>query len=170
MKKTLLIALALLLSASVVSAQTTAPTAVIGIVDPSPLLPVPVRLTNGTNFIGDPCATGTKIAVPISQVTSTQLITGTASNRTYVCSFHPSQPSDSTQTYSLVSGTGTVCATSTGAMIGGTTAANGVQIPYAFGNGGAWIAKSDTDADNVCLLQSSTDRIAGVLTYVVAPD
>lgn len=123
----------------------------------------------GSVVSADPCNGGTKVTVPISQTTSTELLTGTASNRTYVCGFMVTQPAASTQTFALVSGTGTTCGTSVGAMIGGTTAANGMQLPLAFGNGGATIAKSDTDADNVCLLQSSTDRISGVLIYVVAP-
>lgn len=117
----------------------------------------------------DPCSAGTKLFVPISQATGTQLLTGTASNRTYICSIVVSQPSSSTQTFSLVNGTGTVCATSTAAMIGATTAANGMQLPFSHGSGSASIAKSTVNADNVCLLQSSTDRIAGVLSYVVAP-
>lgn len=128
--------------------------------------------TNGTDPLvtrtGDPCSYGTKINIPISQAASTELFTGTASNRTYICNIVLTQPAASTQTFSLVSGTGTVCATSTGAMIGATTAANGVQLPFAYGNGAAWVAKSDTDADNICLLQSTTDRIAGNIVYVVA--
>lgn len=116
----------------------------------------------------DPCFYGTKLFVPISQATSTQLFAGTASNRIYVCSLLLTQPSASTQTFSLVSGTGSVCATSTGAMIGATSAANGMQLPFVHGGGESAIAKSDTDAENVCLLQSSTDRLAGVLSYVVA--
>lgn len=117
----------------------------------------------------DPCTSGTKVFLPISQATSTQLLTGTASNRTYVCSIVVTQPSASTQTFSLVNGTGTVCATSTAAMMGATTAANGMQLPFSHGSGSASVAKSTVNADNVCLLQSSTDRIAGVLSYVVAP-
>lgn len=117
----------------------------------------------------DPCEGGTKVSVPISQATSTELFTGTASNRTYVCSVVILQPAASSQTYSLVSGTGTTCGTSTSALIGATSAANGMSVPFTAGNGGGTIAKTDTDADNVCLLQSSTDRINGVITYVVAP-
>lgn len=117
----------------------------------------------------DPCDGGTKVFVTISQTTSTQLFTGTASNRTYVCSIALVQPSGSTQTFSLVSGTGSVCATGTGAMMGATTAANGLQQSISHGAGSGSIAKSAANADNVCLLQSGTDRITGVISYVVAP-
>jgi hypothetical protein len=78
------------------------------------------------------------------------------------------------QNVALVSGTGTVCATSTGAMIGGTTA--GTKWNFAansgivVGSGEAAIAKSDTDADNVCLLQSGAGQVSGTLAYVVAPN
>lgn len=129
---------------------------------------------DGTNWVrastnADPCSGGAKVFVAISQTASTQLLTGTASNRTYVCSLVLSQPSASTQTFALVSGTGTTCGTGTAAVIGATTAANGMQIPFSAGSGAGSIAKSAANADNVCLLQSSTDRIAGVLGYVVAP-
>jgi hypothetical protein len=118
----------------------------------------------------DPCSSGTKVFVPISQTTGTQLLTGTASNRTYVCSINI--VTATAQNIALVSGTGSVCATSTGAMMGGTTAATGWNLAANGGivvsGGGASVAKSDTDADNVCLLQSSTGQISGTLVYVVA--
>ena len=117
----------------------------------------------------DPCDGGTKVFVAISQTTSTQLLTGTASNRTYVCSIALVQAASSTQTFSLVSGTGSVCGTGTSAMMGATTAANGLQQPISHGAGSGTVAKSGANADNVCLLQSGTDRITGVLSYVVAP-
>jgi hypothetical protein len=127
-----------------------------------------LQTSAGVELALDPCASGTKILVPISQATSTQVLTGTASMRTYVCDIAIMQLSTSTQTWSLVSGTGTVCATSTSALIGATTAANGSDLSLQKGNGAAWVLKTDTDADNVCLLQSSTDRINGSFTYVVA--
>lgn len=120
----------------------------------------------------DPCSSGAKQFIAINQATGTQLFTGTASNRTYIC--HISLVTATAQNVALVSGTGTVCATSTGPLMGGTTAATGwnfaANTGIAAGGGGASIAKSDTDADNVCLLQSSTGQISGVITYVVAPN
>lgn len=121
-------------------------------------------------LIVDPCRSLAKIPITISQTTGTQLITGTASNRIYVCSVLIMQASTSTQTFSLVSGTGSVCGTSLGAVIGSTTAAAGMPASFVHGNGSGFIAKTDTDAENLCLLQSTTDRLAGALTYVVAPN
>jgi hypothetical protein len=120
----------------------------------------------------DPCSQKAKLFIPISQTTGTQLFAGTASNRTYVCSVHV--VSATAQNIALVSGTGTVCATSTGAMAGGTTAATGWNFAanggLVLGNGSATVAKSDTDADNICILMSSTGQLSGTLSYVVAPN
>ena len=120
----------------------------------------------------DPCSSTAKLYVAISQTTGTQLFTGTASNRTYVCSIHVL--SATAQNIALVSGTGTVCATSPHAMIGGTTAATGWNFAansgVVLGDGEATIAKSTTDADNVCILMSSTGQLSGVIAYAVAPN
>jgi len=119
----------------------------------------------------DPCSRGTKVYVPISQATSTVLVTGTASNRTFICSVAIMQMSSATQTWSLAGGTtATTCGTSAVGLIGGATAANGTDLSVTQGNGASTILKTDTDADDVCLLQSSTTRLNGWLTYVVAPN
>lgn len=119
----------------------------------------------------DPCSGIAKIFVAISQTTGTQLFTGTASNKTYVCGVHI--VTATAQNIALVSGTGSVCATGTGAMAGGTTAATGWNLSanggIVLGTGGATVAKSVANADNVCLLQSSTGQISGTISYVVAP-
>ncbi len=118
----------------------------------------------------DPCATKAKLFIAISQTTGTQLFAGTASNRTYVCSVHVL--SATAQNIVLVSGTGSVCASSPHAMIGGTTAATGWNFAansgVVLGDGSATVAKSTTDADNICILMSSTGQLSGVLSYVVA--
>jgi hypothetical protein len=129
---------------------------------------LPTGAATAAKQSADPCTTGTKLFIAISQTTDTQLLAGTASNRTYVCGFMVTQAAASTQTFALVSGTGTVCGTSVGPLIGGTTAATGMQLPFNIGGANATIAKSDTDADNVCLLQSGSDRLSGVISYVVA--
>lgn len=127
---------------------------------------------NGAQVVAsvDVCQRYPKVYLPISQATSTQLFTGTASNRTFICSISVMQRSTSTQTWALVSGTGTVCATSTSGLIGGATAADGTDLSVTQGDGTSAFLKTDTDADNVCLLQSGTDRLNGWITYVVAPN
>lgn len=128
----------------------------------------------GTNVIGfttnDPCTGATtKLNFPISQATSTQIIAGTSAKKTYVCSMF--LIGADAENVSLIAGTGTVCATGTSAVIGGTTAATGPNLAanggFTIGNGQAAIAiASAAAADNICLLQSGSGRVAGNLTYV----
>lgn len=134
----------------------------------------PVQLVDTTGIplsleVADPCRLSTKIFKTFSQITSTQLVTGTASKKIYVCSIL--LVNAGAENVSLIAGTGTVCATSSVAVIGGTTAATGPNLAanggFALGNGDAAVAATTVNADNLCLLQSSTSRIAGVLTYVV---
>lgn len=123
-----------------------------------------------TNLTLDPCGSQAKSYVTISQTTGTQLFTGTASMRTYVCAI--SIFSATTQNIAIVSGTGTVCATGTGAMYGGTTAATGWNFVANqgtnWGDGKGAIMKSKVDADNICILMSSTGQLSGVISYVAA--
>lgn len=117
----------------------------------------------------DPCEANDKVYKTISQTTSTQLITGTASKKIYVCSVMI--VTAGAENVSFVAGTGSVCGTSTVAVIGSTTAANGPNLAantgFSHGSGFSSIAATTVNADNLCLLQSSANRIAGVMTYVV---
>jgi len=126
----------------------------------------------GSAVVADPCMREARIPVSISQTAGTQLITGTASERIFICSIHI--VTATAQNIALVSGTGTVCATSTSGVVGfgGATAATGWNFAA---NGGIQMGhsnwsygKTDTDADNVCLLNSGSGQISGGLTYVSA--
>lgn len=121
-----------------------------------------------TALVADPCQSVVKISFPISQATSTQLFAGTSAKKTYICSLM--LIAADAENVSLVAGTGSVCATGIAAVIGGTTAAAGPNLAsnggFAWGNGAATIAAGVTNADNICLLQSASGRVAGVLTYV----
>ena len=134
--------------------------------------PVNVAQVGGSAVVADPCMREARIPVSITQTAGTQLITGTASERVFICSMHI--VTATAQNIALVSGTGTVCATSTSGMVGfgGATAATGWNFAA---NGGIQMGhsdwsygKSDTDADNVCLLMSGSGQISGGLTYVSA--
>lgn len=132
-------------------------------------------LSAGTAYVGDvgqhgtwtmQAGTGTSCpnVLPISQTTSTDL--RTSSGKMYICSIVLIIPD--AETASLVEGTGTVCATGIAAVIGGTTAANGIA-PGANGGfsaigGFPWL-QTQTSNDHLCLLQSGSGRIAGVITY-----
>jgi hypothetical protein len=119
--------------------------------------------------VGDPCELNAKVYLPFSQATSAQLIPGTSSKKTYLCSV--TLVAGDAENVSFVSGTGTVCATSIAAVIGSTTAANGLNLAanggFAMGNGASALAAITANAANLCLLQSGTGRVSGVLTYVV---
>jgi hypothetical protein len=103
--------------------------------------------------------------IPISQITSTDIKTLT--NKGQICSIVLVAPD--AEVISLVQGTGTVCATGIAALIGATTAANGISLAA---NGGftatssaPWLVMTTT-AQHLCLLQSGSGRVAGVITYV----
>jgi hypothetical protein len=118
------------------------------------------------------CERETLLYIQIDQITGTQLITGTASERIYICGIQ--LMTATAQNIALVSGTGTVCATSPGPMLGGTTAATGWNFAASGGivlpaTRDSW-TKTDTDADNVCILMSSTGQLSGSLTYVSLPN
>lgn len=111
-------------------------------------------------------------SAPISQIASAQLITANNSSMfTYICSIEYAT-GGTAQTGSLVEGTGTTCGTNTAALMGGTTAAAGGPIsssPVQIGGGVGYILKTATAGDNVCLLQSSTARTGGYVTYAQEP-
>ena len=101
---------------------------------------------------------------PINQITSTQVITGVAAQRIYICAIF--LLSATAQNVSVVEGTGAVCAGGIAGLIGGTTASVAVA-----GNGGfamtaasPWL-RTQTVADNVCILQSGAGNVSGTITY-----
>jgi len=106
----------------------------------------------------------------ISQAASAQLITGTAGKKTHVCGVFVLAAD--AENVSLVGGTGSVCATGIYAIIGGTTAATGPNL-LAGGSFTIWSPTLSLQApsaaatgDNICLLQSGSGRVAGVVTWV----
>jgi hypothetical protein len=101
-------------------------------------------------------------SMAINQTGSTDLVTSTG--KLYICSIM--LVSATAQSVSIVEGTGTTCATGIAALIGGTTAsmavaANGGLVSTAYRS---WI-QTKTTADHLCLLQSGSGNISGVITY-----
>jgi hypothetical protein len=117
----------------------------------------------------DPCVSAVKVYTPITTTANVQLITGTASKKTYICSIM--LVSAAAENISLVAGTGTVCATSIVAVIGGTTAATGPNLAanggFVVGDGAHAFAATTVNADNLCILKSGAGVVAGVMTSVV---
>ena len=119
----------------------------------------------------DPCFGVLKSSASFSSSTGQfKIITGTASVKTYIC--HIDYRIGAAAHVSFIEGTGTNCATGTGAaaMDGSTTAANGkpeaANGGEASGDGNGDIMHAATAADDVCILQDSTALIAGRVTYV----
>jgi hypothetical protein len=111
--------------------------------------------------MADPCA-GDKKNIAISQAASAVLVTGKR-EKIRVCSILI--VGADAENISLVEGTGSTCGTGTGAVIGGTTAANGPNMPagggFQLGNGTGTVAAQNTQGNDLCLLQSGSGRVAG---------
>ena len=128
------------------------------------------RLTDGTNAqVTDPCQAVTKINLTGSQTAGTQIIAGTSSKKTYICSIQ--LIAQAAEIVNIIAGTGSVCATGSSAVMGSTTAANGMSYAanggFTMGSGVATvIAATAANADNVCITQSGSSRITYQLTYV----
>jgi hypothetical protein len=122
---------------------------------------------------GDACnSAAAKSGAAISLTASGQVITGTASKKTYICSID--LVSATAQNIALVEGTGTTCATNIFGLAGGTTAATGWNfaanggLTKGSGSGTVYSPSADTNgtAANVCLLLSGTGQTSGQITYV----
>lgn len=139
---------------------------------PSMTNPQPANITQVQGAAPDPCFGTARSYFSISQTASAQIITGTSSKKIYICSLNVGPNADA-ENVALVEGTGTVCATNTIAVLGtpAATAANGWQIAanggLATNGGGGSMAATSVNADNVCLLQSGSGRVAGGGSYVV---
>lgn len=128
----------------------------------------PVAGGTSTNPIAvrtiDPCTALLPTTVAVSQTADTQLITGTANKKTYICG--GVLVAGAAEIINLVEGTGSVCGTSTTALVGSTTEANGVSLAA---NGvlpiDTPISGSGT-AVNTCLYNNTASRVSGYVTYV----
>ncbi|MGH9776558.1 MAG: hypothetical protein ACRD50_16625 [Candidatus Acidiferrales bacterium] len=163
MKRFLLTAVALLSIAALLSAQSnfSSPLAVSQSTAAAASAPWEMISSDGTrNMV---CTS----RVNINQTASSQLISGTSSQKIYLCSVF--LISATAQNVELVEGTATTCGTGTAGLWGGATAATG---PNLAANMGFVIASSTytnftaTAADNLCLLQSGSGQVSGYLTYI----
>ncbi len=102
--------------------------------------------------------------IAISQTSSADIYT--SHNRVHICGLVLGNQTTA-QNWSLVEGTGTVCATGIQALIGGTTAsvAIGANSDFAAVSGPPWWLNSAVTADHICLLQSGSTNLSGVLTF-----
>lgn len=116
----------------------------------------------------DPCTAVRPTTLPVSAAADAAIITAVASNRTYICGGVIAAQGTG-ETINIWEGTGTACGTGSAALVGSTTEANGIALAA---NGGFIIPSTipglSTNVD-VCIRLSSTNRVAGYLTYVQAP-
>ena len=99
----------------------------------------------------------------LSQTASTNLITST--NRLHICSILI--VSAAVQSLSLVEGVGTTCGTNTAALIGGTSASLSAQTSTGFAmTAERPFLETKTTGDALCLLQSGSGNISGMITYI----
>jgi len=119
----------------------------------------------GLALLGAPVAHAAtcQTSIPISQTASTDLYT--SHNRIHICGLVLGNQTTA-QNWSLVEGTGSMCATGTKALIGGSSAsvAIGANADITMVAGGFWLNSAVT-GDHICLLQSGSTTIAGVLTF-----
>lgn len=144
-------------------------------VDPDDNGAIGVRRVDASGIVQtvDPCqsASATHGFTAISTAASAEIVTGTASLKTYICSI--TMVADAAVDVAVVAGTGTVCATSIAAVYGGTTAATGLAFAanggLSEGNGGYWVAVTETAQDNLCLLLSGAVQVSGKIRWAKAP-
>jgi hypothetical protein len=117
----------------------------------------------------DACEANQQTSTPISMTTATTLriVAPSASKKTYICGLF--LISAIANNVAIVEGTGGTCGTGTAGVIGGTTAANGVN---AAANGGfvlpaGKVAQAITVGTNVdlCLITSSAGPLTGVIKW-----
>jgi len=130
------------------------------------------RITDGNNFlVVDPCAGQAKLFASISQTGNTQLVSGTALKKIYVCSIHV--VAAAAANVAVVEGTGSVCATGTSGVngFGGATAATGWNFAanggISLGNGDSSLGAEANSGDNLCLFNSGSGQVSGGISYVV---
>jgi len=103
----------------------------------------------------------------ISLTTNTQIISGIASQKIYIC--HVNLVVSKPTNLAIVEGTGSTCGTGTAGVFGGSTAATGWNFGsnggIATGNGVNVLRRTATAADNVCILTSSNGQVSGLIVW-----
>lgn len=129
----------------------------------------PVNLAQyGGTTIGwtDPCTYLRPTTVPISQTGTTLVISSAASKFNYICG--GLIVAATSEIINFVEGQGTTCGTSSAALVGSVTPANGPS----FGNNQGFVVPRTIvgigTAINTCLTQSGSSRVSGYITTVQA--
>jgi len=134
--------------------------------------PLPPLITGSSwNAIqcADACQTAPHTYVPISitTATTTQLVSGTAGKKVYLC--YLALSTGVANNVAIIEGTGATCTGTPIGIIGGATAANGVNLAA---NGSVQylanfsaVGVTALAADNVCLITSAVGPLSGVAVF-----
>lgn len=131
---------------------------------------VNVNQIGGTGVIADPCQAIAKTYTPISitTATTTRIIAPTAAKKTYICNMYLF--ANGADNVAIVEGTGGTCGTGTAGVLGGTTAANGLNLLANEGSNmgvgsSAVLATAGANVD-FCLITSAAISLAGHVAWV----
>ena len=135
-------------------------------------IPVATNQTQvgGSTIVPSICQVNTRTYTPISitSIASTKVIVGASGKKTYICGILLTTAV--ANNIALVEGTGTNCGSSTTGVSGGSTSANGYNLPA---NGGLSIPfagwpqmQTATNTDDFCIITSSAGPVAGGVTWV----
>lgn len=137
-------------------------------------LPAQGNLTTNVGNVGqtngDPCSVIAHSFTPINIATNanTKIVSGTASKKTYLC--HLFLFGAGANNVGIVEGSGTNCGSSALGLIGGNTAAAGVNLAanqgFESGTGTNAIAATTVNANDVCLITSTSAQLSGVAVTV----
>ncbi len=124
----------------------------------------------GSVVVADPCEVNTPTYTPISitSATTTRIVAPTSAKKTYIC--HIFLQSAIANNVGIVEGTGGTCGSGTAGVVGGTTAANGVNLAanqgFIDGNGrhAVW-STAGTNVD-LCLITSAAGPLSGTVKSV----
>jgi hypothetical protein len=117
-----------------------------------------------------PCKTLAAVSTPINISTSanTKIVAGAAAMKTYICSI--SLFAAAIDSVGVIEGTGINCAAGRTGVIGGSTAATGINFTanqlWQAGDGGGVIAATATAGDDLCLATSAAVQLSGVIVTV----
>jgi hypothetical protein len=117
--------------------------------------------------LADPCSSGVKQNVAISETNSAMVIPGDQRTKTYLCFIFLG--TSGAENLSIVEGTGAVCATNQLIIMGGpgqTGPARQANDTITLGSGTASIGFSTVAGNDICLLQSASGLVAGNMIYV----
>ena len=122
----------------------------------------------GGFLVGVPVADTFK-AVSVTSATTTLLVTGVSGRHVRIAALN--LVSAIANNVVLISGTGATCGTGTGAIAGGTTAANGWNLAanggLTIGNGIGTVMQTAAAGDSVCVITSAAGPLAGSLAYAI---